>query len=461
MNAELLITAAARSIASLAPAVSGADRLQTERADIARAAERGYFTPQEDERVRARFAEYLSARAALHQTIMDLKPLALASPGTVNDELQIRAFVIAYTAAGLLVQAARFVVHQYASESLVQRKLNEAEPRFGIPRKQFTAIYKSLTNPFTAWRLREAMRFAQANRQKIDALTSDPLIAPLLPILHGAEHSLGINVTDHLKERLRYRWHSWRRRNVSAVNHAMFGLFEISGRVVADIRWPWHRKRITPSLQQQIGDLLRPGDVLISRHDDAASNLFLPGYWIHASLHIGREAVRHDLNVDIDPIRAARWVDPICVLEARKDGVRLRPLDDTLGVDAIAVLRPRLEQSHLAQGLSRALTHEGKLYDFEFDFFRSDRLVCTEVVYRAYDGLGPIRFTLTPRAGRMTLSAEDLIEMAMRGEGFEPVAVAGAPGCARRLATGKRMMRVLERIRRRRAAKAMAQLSPR
>jgi hypothetical protein len=49
----------------------------------------------------------------------------------------------------------------------------------------------------------------------------------------------------------------------------------------------------------------------------------------------------------------------------------------------------------------------------------------------------------------MTLSAEDLISMALRGDGFDPVAVCGAPGCARRVATGPHMKRVLERLLRR------------
>ena len=88
------------------------------------------------------------------------------------------------------------------------------------------------------------------------------------------------------------------------------------------------------------------------------------------------------------------------------------------------------------RAIERGVAHEGKMYNFDFDFFSSDRLVCTEVVYRSYDGLDGITFTLTERAGRKTLSAEDLLDFALDSNAFEPVAIFGVAGCEADIAYG-------------------------
>ena len=44
--------------------------------------------------------------------------------------------------------------------------------------------------------------------------------------------------------------------------------------------------------------------------------------------------------------------------------------------------------------------------------------MCTEVIYRAYDGLADLTFPLTYRVGRPNLSGEDLIKMACQGHNF-------------------------------------------
>jgi hypothetical protein len=183
---------------------------------------------------------------------------------------------------------------------------------------------------------------------------------------------------------------------------------------------------------------LEPGDVLITRHEAAVTNLFLPGHWPHAALHVGSREAAAERGLEVGPETDARWPAGARFLEARKDGVRLRIPEDTLAVDAVCVLRPRLPRAEIDRALARGLRHEGKLYNFDFDFFTEDRLVCTEVVYRAFDGVGGIRLELARRSGRPTLSAEDLIRAALAGDGFDLLLVAGSAVRGGGIATGER-----------------------
>ena len=443
METETLIQAGVRSIEALAPALAGLEECSAE-LDAARAGlERGHFTPAEDELLQTWFARHLTARAALLETIAELKPMARGELDSVDERTQLRCFVLAYAAACLLVRSARYLVGTFATDKVVQRKLNEPEPYFRIPGRQYTSIYKSMTSPRNAWELLQSLRFADEHRQAIEALSNDSQLGPVVELLGESEESLRVSVGQYAKARLRYRWHALRRRRATAVQRGLFGVAEAFGRLVAEIHNPWHTKRVDSSVQSQLVDLLVPGDVIVTRHDDALSNLALPGYWPHAALHIGSAAHRERLSIEVDQERASRWVVPLRVLEARKDGVLFRDLSDTLAVDAVAVIRPRLSRTQLAKAISRAITHEGKLYNFDFDFFRADRLVCTEVVYRAYDGIGPMQFSLTSRAGRLTLSAEDLLDMAVENRGFEPIAVFGTSDTLQAVRTGPETGKVL------------------
>ena len=438
---ERIIYSAARSVRAIAPALPLRDEVAQELADAAAAEERGYFLPDEDERIREVYARYLTVRTVLLETIDSIQPvfdqLGESFKNADADELwrlRLRAFVVGFSSATMLVRAAKFMVDLAAERSVVWKKLDEAEPRYSIPRKSYTQVYKNLVSSRRMWRFHEAMMFYEVHRRDITLLSADPVVGELVAILAEEEEFLQYRKRDYLKRKWDYRLHSFKRRHVSGYKKVMFHLLKLSGSAVAELNQPFsvitgavperefgQEHRVTEEVQEMVGAMLRPGDVFVTRHDDALSNLFLPGFWPHAALYIGSLEERAQLGVAA-PAEDGRCMEAIRFLEAKKDGVLFRPLEETLAVDAFMVLRPKLGNEELGVALERAMSHEGKLYDFVFDFRKADRLACTEVIYRGYHGIGPVSFDLRKHAGRSCISAEDLIAQALDSGCFEKIA---------------------------------------
>ena len=141
-----------------------------------------------------------------------------------------------------------------------------------------------------------------------------------------------------------------RRRSESGVRRVTLTVFEASGRAISEVRSP-HRKRVTPDVLDETFALMQPGDVIVTRHQNAMSNLFLPGYWPHAALYIGDEEERRALGVEGDLGQG------VCILESKKDGVRFREIAETLSVDAFCVLRPPLTPHERATAIRRVSPH--------------------------------------------------------------------------------------------------------
>jgi hypothetical protein len=97
--------------------------------------------------------------------------------------------------------------------------------------------------------------------------------------------------------------------------------------------------------------------------------------------------------------------------------VTFSSLEEAAAADHLAVLRPRVSQARKDAAIVRAFSHYGKPYDFDFDFFSTDKLVCSELIYRSYDefiaGEG-IRFPLVRILGRDTLPPDEAVRMFAR-----------------------------------------------
>ena len=128
-----------------------------------------------------------------------------------------------------------------------------------------------------------------------------------------------------------------------------------------------------------------------------------------------------------------------------------------LGLDPLQLKR-HIAYDIGAEALTRALSHEGKYYDFQFDFRRADRLVCTELIYRSFHAVGNLRFQPVPGTGRFYLMAEHFLDLALDGEGFEVVALYGAG--ANTLVVGERARAALAGTYRRENGRVRKEPSP-
>lgn len=203
-------------------------------------------------------------------------------------------------------------------------------------------------------------------------------------------------------------------------------------------------KRIHQSLisEAQVAAMFRrlePGDILLVRHEWYLSNVGLPGFWPHAALYIGSAEER---RAYFDDPAVVEWVTRNCiraknfeeyleddakayavarrpqahgriprVIEAISEGVSLTTLEHCADADSLVVLRPRLTKVEKAVAIHRALHLVGRPYDFNFDFQTDSALVCTELVYKAYEP-GPnykgLTFTPVTVLGRKVVPANEM-----------------------------------------------------
>ncbi len=403
-----------------------------EMAERGTAWQRGYFTPAEDEQIRWLLNSYWQSRNALFDVVTSLK----RELEQVDAQRRPIVFLAALGGALLLVDAARFRRELAQERPHLQAKLNEAAVEFGIPEGVYDQVQTSLFSARHAWHLYHALRYYEEHADELRQAARAEGAEDLAELVADRLARANVPASRFLQARWKTRGGLLVRRvTADLFEAAMYGLQKFGGVLVADryLR-RGHVPRLPEPIAAELRQLLLPGDVLIVRKEFALTNYFLPGHWPHAALYLGTADQLRELGLDAavaelarpawQRLRAAQAAHPeISVLESMKDGVLFRPLQSPFGSDSLVVLRPRMPRADVARALARGLVHEGKPYDFDFDFRRSDRLVCTEVVYRAYDGIAGAEFPLVRRAGRPTLSGSDLIRLALRGPTLQPVAV--------------------------------------
>jgi hypothetical protein len=189
---------------------------------------------------------------------------------------------------------------------------------------------------------------------------------------------------------------------------------------------------------------LEPGDIIVTRQNWFLSNIGLPGFWPHAELYLGRPEAWARLDADAlvqswlssQPERTStlaallqrrfpeKWstyavgVDfqghsPIRVIESISEGVSFTAIEHAFGVDYLAAMRPRRSPLDIVRAIERAFRYQGRPYDFDFDFYSDATLVCTELVFKAFQSdrdMKGLEWPLVDVAGRKTLPANEIVK---------------------------------------------------
>jgi len=447
---EALFEKAARTVNSVYSQFTELKERAEAMAAYASQMDRTYFTPSEDESIRQVLITYWQLRSALFELVYELR---IAGRDKRNDYDQL--FFAGYAGALVLLDAARFLRERFHASALIRHKLNEPEPSFGIPGGLYDSIQESWTNPNHIWHMFAAARYFEKHRSRLDSRRSEGETDSLIAIIEELACRLNLSWADYAKLRLRFRLRqlgSVLKRDLFYA--AMFQMQKGIGILAADRYLKrGHRPGLPDSVRDALHNILAPGDILLVRKEFALTNYFLPGYWPHSALFLGNTKAFCDWDLTNHPAIATRWQNFLAldlpergrVIEAMKDGVQLRSLESPYRSDSILILRSQLKPESIRQVVARSFMHEGKEYDFSFDFTVANRLVCTEVIYRSYDGVEGISFPLSMRAGRLTLAALELVEMAMQRKHFS-IEATYIPMLSNKLLQGTEAVEAVKRV---------------
>ena len=418
---------------TLAMISGGLDRLEatwleTQKAVHARS--RGYFAPDEDDSVRQILLSYRNYRIGLYEIIHRCSHYE----SIIDPVLQLRTFLVGFAAGLTLYSKSLKLIQTYEREPLIRAKLNEPEEKFGLGSGFFEEVLAAYSSPRNYWRLLKASSFWRRHQRaaKRLGLLQDDRAKWLTGTIRRQRKAIPRRLLQVLLQRARYDFRLFVATTLAPFRKGGYALKSALGTAFAGARVTLNYKpAITAETLATLRTKLQPGDILLVRADEKLTAQILPGFWSHAAIYLGTRKEFLAAGLAMDDRRQTAFAmngpDTPIVIEAIAPKLTISTLDKSLFGDHVVAFRPNISRLMLESALQEAFAHLGKPYDFEFDFNVTNRIVCTELVYRSFHKKGPIQFTLVKRLGRFTLTGNDIVHYALdhldKGEPFHPVAL--------------------------------------
>lgn len=404
--------------------------------------QRGYYTSDEHDKIEELFFRFLMCRQSLWDIAIYYRDYVELFPDLTD---KTKAFLLGFSAAVQLYYYSTVLVASFVEEEVVINKMDEAYYRSGIKAGTFSEIVRNTTSIDnieglkTAWQIVCAESF-QKESCLARLIQTDPVYRELLRGIGAMYVDADIRVRFILdrqallfpetENRLRHTSIAKLARKAEGewddnLDAARAVLFENVSRMkdpFSNLVW------FSSAQAKDVRAVLQPGDIILTFTDGYMSNIFLPGAFKHGLTYVGTPEQRRAAGLvgenlsDVAPSKKMKLLLDIGqerlpsggqadVIEAVSEGVIFNSLDKILAmhINRLLIIRPKVSREERVEQLKSTFLLLGNGYDFYFDFNSATTHCCTEVLYRGLYGRGGIEFSLTPRAGVQTLSADDLI----------------------------------------------------
>jgi len=330
----------------------------------------------------------------------------------VRPGLHADSFVIALTSLTEQFSSMIRLTELVNSNILLEALLNEQTDKY--PANSYYRLKQTLTNPDMLLQLSAGAGYLKLVRK--DTELAESSVSRLQLQIDDTFKSLGKGAKIFLKNPLklleRAAFFSW------------YPLQKNVAKQMSLVRTTGRDFFITADALKNYKHKLMPGDILLERRNWFMSNIGIPGFWPHVALFIGtfEDIDRTFRGIDIlggkMPSDYLKERFPlVCesmaqqdeygfsksVIEALKDGIVLTSFEHSGNADYLGVLRPRLSIQQKFRAIIRSFSYHGRPYDYNFDFATDNALVCSELVYKAFEDSGNLSLEPVKINGRFII----------------------------------------------------------
>jgi hypothetical protein len=376
------------------------------------------MSTEESAKLRADWARFVEASFELDLLKMRYRAFYQVN-GFAHPKLHAKAFAIGYGALVSQYRAASVVAAEIGKHETAKKLLDDVQPELGIDEGSFARVQLMVSHPDEILRLNAGRAYLVLMKSRLDDDDATVRRAEdqLAEITHMALTDVGVFVNNPLDVLEHQATNAW------------YPLQKGIALGMASVRTVSRDYFISPAeLKAEEGSLI-PGDIMLTRREWHLTNLGIPGYWTHAALHIGSIEQMDRYFVDLPNLKGhapsavirdrfpqvyaalSRRDDSGAlpsVIEAMRPGVIVQSLYDSVAADSLAVLRPDVTKSDRWQVVVAALSHFGKPYNYEFDFRTDSALVCSQLVYKAYEPITGLHLEPQMSSGRLLLSPNEI-----------------------------------------------------